>query len=86
MIHCIFFASKTVCVQDVQICKAALAELIKTYTDVAIFWYLDEEKVSVGGGTQKSRAEHQNSFHDTMKNAHWVLFTSVVLLGGGAEH
>lgn len=57
------------CVQDVQICKAALAELIKMHTYIVIFWYLDEEKVSVGGGTQKSRAEHQNSFHDMVKNA-----------------
>lgn len=65
-----FFVSKIVCVQDVQICKAALAELIKTHTDIVIFWYLDEEKVSVGGGTQKSRAEHQNSFHDVVKNPH----------------
>lgn len=69
MVHCIFF-SKIVRVQDVQICKAALAELIKTHTDIVILWYLDEEKVSVGGGTQKSRAEHENSFHDTEKNKH----------------
>lgn len=40
----IFFVSKILCVQDVQICKAALAELIKKHTDIVIFWYLDEEK------------------------------------------
>lgn len=62
MVHCIFFfVSKILCVQDVQICKAALAELIKKHTDIVILWYLDEEKVSVGGKTQKNRTKHQNS-------------------------